>query len=167
MYGNMTIWGIKCFIYANTLRWRWIVLSASRGARESDNSFLNSDIVESAIYDPNLMENYLVGIAQNIQIEMDRRNISLRKLAEISDINPSHLCKVLSHKSHIGLTTLIKISCGLGVRVNDLLPTDTNKRKTNGDKFDDLTKALDVQIVNLLLGFLADFVRLNRRIKDE
>lgn len=137
-----------------------ILAPPARKAREHDNKFLNSDIVNSAIYDPGLMENYLVGIAQNVQIEMDKRNMSLRRLAELSDVNPSHLCKVLSHKSHIGLTTLIKISCALGVGVNDLLPTDTNKRKTNGERFDDLTKTQDVRVVNFLLKFAADIVRL-------
>lgn len=141
-------------------------LHTSYTNKKKSKKFINPEMVDSALYDDAMLDVYLDGIAQNIQIEMDKQGMSLRKLSDLTGINASHICRILSHKSNIGLVALIKISCALQVGVNQLLPNDNNRRKTNGERFDDITKVLDVGSTNFLLGFAADFVRNWTRIRN-
>lgn len=56
-----------------------------------NNKFLTPDLLDTPIYNDELMENVLVGIAQNIWVEMDRQGFSIRGLANLSDVNYSQI----------------------------------------------------------------------------
>lgn len=121
------------------------------------------EIVDSAIYNEELLDVYLAGIVQNVHIEMCKRGMSSRQLANLAGLNPTHLSRIFGGKVNIGLGALIKLSCALQMGVNELLPTDSNRRKTNGERFDDITKELDVASCNYLLGISADYVKVWRK----
>lgn len=137
--------------------------------RRFHSNKMSPRIVYSAIYDDNLMKDYLAAIEKNIWIEMDKRKISIREFGEMCNIHYSHLSNVFSGKAHFGLTTLIKICIALNVPPQDLFPVDLNIRDSNGDRFNEITKSMDLASINFLLRFCNDFRKEYDRLtsKDE
>lgn len=120
----------------------------------------NGKLINSAVYDEELMERIFQGIVQNIELEMQKKNISNSELSNLTGLSPSSLSKIFSYNVNISIKTLIKIAYALDVSPASLLPLDMNERKTNGQIFDDLTKPLDLQSVNYLLDTVAKFAAL-------
>lgn len=112
-----------------------------------------------------MIDQELEGIVQKITVIMDQRQITIRGLGEMADVNYSHLSRMFNRQTRIGLTTLIKVAYALRISPCDLFPYDVNKRKTNGQRFDEITKDIDVKKRNFLLTICADYVREWRRIK--
>lgn len=133
--------------------------------RMDEGGLFREDILNTPCYDEGLMKRVTQGIAMNIYIEMDKQGIGIREICDLSGISVSHLSRILSNKTSIGLDCLIKISYALNVNLAELIPYDLNKRKTNGERFDDITKGLDVTSCNFLLGVCADMVKEMRRLK--
>lgn len=130
-----------------------------------NNSF-SADLIDTPIYNEAMMDSVLDGIVQNIYLEMDKQGITVRELAERSGVDYSHLSRMFSGKSHIGITTLLKLVSVLHVSPNDLFPYDANKRKTDGQRYDEITREMDVKSNDFLLGLIADIVREWRRVKS-
>ena len=126
-----------------------------------NNKFFTKDLIDSPIYNEELMENVMVGIAQNIRVEMDKQRMTIRGLAELSTVNYSQLTKIFNNKGRIGLASLIKIAAALHVSPSELFPYDQNRRKTNGQRFDEITKGMDLASVNFLLDICAGYSKLN------
>ena len=139
--------------------------TSKRPARLHINEQLNSNIVESPIYDPEMRKYIYNGIAQNIRVEMEKRELTITQLAELAGVEYSHLANILREKQQIGLQTLICVAYAMEMTPSELFPFDFNTRKSNGARFDDLTKECDLQTVNTILGIVADLVRDERRIK--
>jgi transcriptional regulator with XRE-family HTH domain len=132
-----------------------------------NNSYLSPDLVDSPIYNEDMMDDIRNGIVQNIYVEMDRQGLTTRGLGELSGVNYSHLSRMFSGQAQIGLESVIKLSYALRVSPKDLFPYDTNCRKTDGQRFDEMTKDMDTTSRNVLLGIVADFVKECRRIKRD
>lgn len=130
------------------------------------NNFFTADLIDTPIYNDALMDSVLDGIVQNIYLEKDKQGITVRELAERSGVDYSHLKRMFSGKSHIGITTLLKLASVLHVSPNDLFPYDANKRKTNGQRYDEITREMDGKSNDFLLGLCADIVREWRRVKN-
>jgi transcriptional regulator with XRE-family HTH domain len=126
---------------------------------------LNLYIVESPIYDMEMRKYIYNGIAQNIRVEMEKRGLTVRRLAMLSGVEYSHLANILKEKQQIGLQTLICVAYAMEMTPAELFPFDFNTRKSNGARFDDLTKECDLTTVNTILGMVADIVKDIRRIK--
>lgn len=126
-----------------------------------NNKFFTKDLIDTPIYNEELMENVMVGIAQNIWVEMDKQRMTIRGLAELSNVNYSQLTKIFNNKGRIGLASLIKIAAALHVSPSELFPYDQNRRKTNGQRFDEITKGMDLASVNFLLDICAGYSKLN------
>lgn len=112
-----------------------------------------------------MIDQVLEGIVQKITVIMDQQQITIRGLGEMADVNYSHLSRMFNRQTRIGLTTLIKVAYALHISPCDLFPYDVNKRKTNGQRFDEITRDIDVKKRNFLLTICADYVREWRRIK--
>ena len=125
------------------------------------------ELLNTPIYDDELMEQVLDGIVSNVMLEMDKQGLTTRGLAELSDGTYSHLSRIFNHEARIGLQTLIKVAYALHLSPAELFPYDINKRKTNGQRFDEITKELDVVSSNFLLGICADYVKEWRRISGK
>lgn len=126
---------------------------------------MTPDLIDTAIYNEDMMENILVGIAQNIWVEMDRQGFSIRGLANIADVNYSQLTKIFNNKSHIGLSSMIKLAAALHINPCELFPYDPNKRKTNGQRFEEITKGMDLTSINFLLEIACNYRKEYNRLK--
>lgn len=131
----------------------------------SNYSKMTPDLIDTPIYNDKLMENVLVGIAQNIWVEMDRQGFSIRALAGIADVNYSQLTKIFNNRSHIGLKTMIRIAAALHMNPCELFPYDPNKRKTNGQRFEEITKGMDLTSINFLLEIVYNYRKEYNRLK--
>ena len=96
---------------------------------------------------------------------MDKQGLTVRGLGELSGVNYSHLSRLFNGQSKIGIGTLIKLAYALHISPGDLFPYDVNRRKTNGQRFDEITKEMDIASSNFLIGFCADYAREWRRMK--
>ena len=122
-------------------------------------------LIDTPIYDDELMKYVYKAISQSIKLEMEKSDISVKDLAYLSCCDYTYIANIISEKKQIGLKTLIKISYALGISPGDLFPYDFNLRKSNGARFDDLTRECDLKTVNTILGIVADIVKDMRRIK--
>ena len=136
-----------------------------RNQTTMNNSYMTSDLINTAIYDEKLMDNIMVGIAQNIWIEMDKQGMSARGLADLSGVNYSGLSKIFNNKARIGLSSVIKIAAALHISPSEVFPYDVNKRKTNGQRFDEITKGMDTESINYLLDMAAGYSKLRNTRK--
>ena len=59
-------------------------------------------------------------VASNIRKEMNARNLSARKLSEVSGVTRRQLSYILRSEKDLKISTLDKISTGLGISVADL-----------------------------------------------
>lgn len=138
--------------------------------RQKSNYYIStdypSDLLDTPINDEEKIESILEGIIQNIYIEMEKQGISLRGLGELSGVNYSHLSRMFNGQAAIGMKGLIKIAYALHVSPGELFPYDSNKRKTNGQHFDEITKEMDIASCNYLLKMCTDYVKEWRRIKN-
>ena len=121
--------------------------------------------LNSPLYDPELRRSIYNGIAQNIRVEMEKRELTITSLASLAGVEYSHLANILKEKQQIGLQTLISVAYAMELTPAELFPFDFNTRKSNGARFDDLTKECDLTTVNIILGIVADIVKDMRRIK--
>lgn len=145
-----------------------IVPSTMRQTAESKNlnyrqHYNNNSILNSPIYDEIRMKAILDGISQNIWQKMDAKNMSVRNLAEVSGTTYCGLSNIFNYKKTIGLRSLIKIAYALECSPVDFFPYDLNRRKSNGDRFDEITKNLDLDSVNYLLELSINFAKLKNK----
>lgn len=129
-------------------------------------SKMSPDLIDTPIYNEDMMNYILDGILSNICIEMDKQNISVRELGDLSGVDYSHLSRVFNGHGRIGLTAMIKIAYALHISPRELFPYDeADKRKTNGDRFNELTKEMDLSSSNFLLSLCVNCVKEWRRLK--
>lgn len=124
-------------------------------------------LIDTPIYNDEMMDSIFNGIVQNIQTEMDKQGITVRGLGQLSGVNYSHLSRIFTGQSNIGLLVMIKVAYALNVSPSDLFPYDINKRKTNGQRFDEMTKRLDQASSNFLLNLCADYTKEFRRLVEK
>lgn len=76
--------------------------------------------IESLIYDEKKLEKRMEGVGARIKEERLKRNISISKLAELSNLSLSCISKAESH-CRIGLKALLKIAAALEIPAGQLL----------------------------------------------
>lgn len=118
-----------------------------------------------AAYDNEMIERFMSGIVQNIKTETYRRGLSNYDLASLSNISYIHISKLFNGMVGIGLPGFIKLAFALGCHPADFMPLDVNHRKTNGERFDELTKDLDIDSCNFLLQMVAEYCKQFRRVR--
>lgn len=122
------------------------------------------DLIDTPLFNEKDMDMIYWGIAQNVYVEMDKQGFSIRELGNVSGVNYSHLTKIFNGQGKMGLSTLIKISYALHMNPKDFFPFDDNGRKTNGQRFEELTKELDTAGINYLMNICTDYIKERRRI---
>ncbi|MBR2044718.1 MAG: helix-turn-helix transcriptional regulator [Agathobacter sp.] len=130
-----------------------------------DGGNFSSDMINTPLCSDEFMQQFYDGIVSNILIEMDKQAMSCRGLAAMTGVTVPHISRILASKARPGLEVLVKIAYALKVSPSDLLPCDINKRKSPGERYDEITKELDVKSNNFLLNYCAEFVKLYRGIK--
>ena len=119
----------------------------------------------TTILDDEMYERICIGIAQNIQNEMFKRRLSYRDMTELSGLHYAYFTHLFNGDQKIGLKAFISCAMGLNISPTALLPYDLNKRKTQGERFDEITKELDEASKNFLIDLCASYCRENKRIK--
>ena len=94
-------------------------------------------------YNEESEELFYQGIAQNLQIEIDKKGYSLKQISDWSGISTVHLFRVLKGEARIGMNALYNIACILEKNPADFLPTTVSSKQTNGQIYDEITKELD------------------------
>lgn len=139
----------------------------SRKQPRFHKSKMKPELLDTPIYNDELLQRTYDGIIQNIRVEMDKENLSLRGLSEISGVHFSHLSNLFSGKCKIGLDALIRLAYALQLSPAEIFPYDFNKRKTNGQRFDEITKELDLASSNALLEQCMIICKEMKRLKRE
>lgn len=136
--------------------------------------------IDSIIYDDKKMEQRLKNIGEKIMQERMRQNMSISKLAEISNLSTSCISKVESARCRTSLRTLIKIAAALGVSVGAILDSgenmdtflsteqETDKRAflTSGERFEQIMEDVGDGTVDFFLEMADDLLRIIGREKD-
>lgn len=136
--------------------------------------------IDSIIYDDKKMEQRLKNIGEKIMQERMRQNMSISKLAEISNLSTSCISKVESARCRTSLRTLIKIAAALGVSVGAILDSgenmdtflsteqETDKRAflTSGERFEQIMEDVGDGTVDFFLEMADDLIRIIGREKD-
>lgn len=130
-------------------------------------SRIRPDLLDTPIYNDELLQRTYDGIIQNIRVEMDKENLSIRGLSEISGVHFSHLSNMFSGKCNIGLDALIRLAYALHLSPAEVFPYDFNRRKTNGQRFDEITKELDLASSNALLEQCMIVTKEMKRLRRE
>lgn len=136
-------------------------------AIEKEMRNMRMSYIESAIYNDEEMQRIFDGIAQNIRIQMDKEHISLRDLEMRSGVCFSHLSRMFNGRSRIGLDALIRIAAAFEMSPTDFFPYDRNQRMTNGQKFDEITKGMDLKSSNFLLEMCVSYCKEWNRLRCE
>ena len=117
-------------------------------------------------YNEESEELFYQGIAQNLQIEIDKKGYSLKQISDWSGISTVHLFRVLKGEARIGMNALYNIACILEKNPADFLPTTVSSKQTNGQIYDEITKELDQASNNAILDGVASWGKEWRRLHD-
>lgn len=121
---------------------------------------MNESLMDSPIYNEEQMQAILDGIAQNIWQKMDATGLKITALSTLSTVPITSLSRVFNYKAPISLKSLIKLAYALDSSPVEFFPNDLNRRKTNGDRFEEITRGMNLASVNYLLDMAAGFSRL-------
>lgn len=137
-------------------------------------------ILDSIIYDDKKMERRLKGIGEKIMRERMRQNMSISKLAELSNLSTSCISKVESARCRTSLRTLIKIAAALGVSVGAILDseedmdtflskdqeTDKQASLTSGERFEQIMEDVGDGTVDFFLEMADDLIKIIGQERD-
>ena len=143
--------------------------SNSRGQLFVSNNeeFIKRTVSSSDYIDNEFVDRIVSGITQNIVCEMSKQDLTYRKLSELTGVDPGYFSRMLSGERKISLTNLIKIAYGRQLSPVDLFPYDNNLRKSSGQRFDDITKDLDIAGKNFCLDMCINYCKEVRRLKEK
>lgn len=124
-------------------------------------------LIETPVYDEDLMDQYKWAIAQNIYAEMDKKNVTAHQLASMIGMHYTHLYNIIRGESKIGLDALIKVAYGLGCKPSAFFPEEMKTAKSDGDRFNDICRDMDVQSKNYLLDLCNNYSKEYRRLRNK
>lgn len=81
-------------------------------------------------------------ITNNIKRIRLEKNISIEKLAEMADIDKSHIYKIENGSRKIGLDALLKLTLALDVRVSDIIKPPTEETAVKEKYYNQLMLAV-------------------------
>ncbi|MBP3488833.1 MAG: helix-turn-helix transcriptional regulator [Roseburia sp.] len=136
--------------------------------------------VESLAYDDEKMEACLAEVGSRIREERIKQELSISKLAELSNLSVSCISKAETEKCRISLKALIKIATALKVPVRQFLDIDgidladvseTCNREgasvTNGKRFEQIMEIAGEETVTLILDMADELMRaINKESKE-
>lgn len=131
----------------------------------------NEDVIKRAVTSSDYVDNEFIdrilnGITQNIAVELSKQRLTYRNMSELTGIDPGCFTRILSGERKLSLRNLIKIAYGLQLSPMDLFPYDLNMRKSSGQRFDDITKDLDIAGKNYCLDMCINYCKEVRRLKE-
>lgn len=136
--------------------------------------------VESLAYDDEKMEACLAEVGSRIREERIKQELSISKLAELSNLSVSCISKAETERCRISLKALIKIAAALKVPVRQFLdideigiadvPEEYSKQAanvTNGKRFEQIMEIAGEETVTLILDMADELMRaINKESKE-
>lgn len=136
--------------------------------------------VESLAYDDEKMEACLAEVGSRIREERIKQELSISKLAELSNLSVSCISKAETERCKISLKALIKIAAALKVPVRQFLdineigiadvPEEYSKQAanvTNGERFEQIMEIAGEETVTLILDMADELMRaINKESKE-
>lgn len=114
------------------------------------------DLIETFVFDEQLMENLLKDIGRRIQKFRSDQNLSMNDLAQRVNMSYSHLYKIETGSANIGIKTLIKISMVLQVPLVEIIPIDEKMYQSEGNKYEILVRPLTERDRNYIMALVRD-----------
>lgn len=127
--------------------------------------------IDSIAYDEQKMEDWMAQTANRIRIERMKQNLSISRLAELSNLSVSCISKIESYQCGISLKALIKMSEALNIPAWRLLADDKMPeeiKKTDPDleisdkrkRFEQITALMDQETVAFILDMAKQFINI-------
>ena len=138
----------------------------SDGFHSKNNKYGKYYDENSPVFNEELRKRINSIILNNINNELNKRNISVSEFSEMTGITYSSLWAALNYADHmIRMDSLIKMAYALEIPMADLFPCDLDSVESNGDRFDFITKELDEKAINYLLNHALNFAIEYKRLK--
>lgn len=134
-----------------------VQLNKRKTGRHKKIRKISDSLLYSPVFDDEMMKKYMLILSQNIEDERVKQGIAIADLAEMSNVTYAHLTQVLNGRYNIGLNTLIKLMLVLNMSPEQVFPFEMTGKRSNGDRYNELTKGLDVATNNFILGIVADY----------
>ena len=98
-------------------------------------------------------------LGQNIETELNNKNLSVAKLSDISGVNAGSLSRATrGEPMNFTLRNLYRISFALGLNVSDICPVIFSRQLSYGMKFDTLISNLSLEEKQLVFKTVVDYV---------
>lgn len=125
--------------------------------------------IDSAVYDEEKMDAWLAKIGMRIRRERISQNLSILKLAELSNLSPSCISKAESNQCGVSLKTLLKIVVALRMPVWELLELeDAEDEEPNSPmnrRFEEITAQAEGETVDFILDMVEQLMKVTAREK--
>ena len=129
--------------------------------------------INSIIYDDEKMEIRLGDIGKRIRQERLCRDLSISKLAELSNLSVSCVSKAESVRCRISLKALLKIAAALDIPAGELMGekdagpeegvpaghAEAETAMSSGERFERITEHAGEETVDFILGMADELVR--------
>lgn len=140
--------------------------------KKQDQKYIKLHTIEGPCFDDEKLEVILREIGARVKIERNRQNLSVAQLAEISNLNVTHLYRTESGEKPLGLKGLIKIAIALNMPISYFIPFEQVEYipAPNVARFIELTKDFDEETLEFVFDFithLRDSVEVKKNNKNK
>ncbi len=123
---------------------------------------------DSPVFNKEIRKGISAIIKNNLYLEIQNRGLSLMEFSALSDTTYSNVWTTFNKETEhmLSFDSYIKFCYALDMPMTYFFPQEDAGKKTNGNRFDELTKELDVESVNYLLNMVLNYVAEYKRLRD-
>lgn len=116
--------------------------------------------LNSLVYDDEQLNELYVQMGKNVAKLREKEGLTISKMAELANLAPGHLFKVMYNQTKIGTAALFKIMIAFDVSFYDLVPLeDKPHSETNGEKFENLIQDCDSKTITMIFDIIENIVK--------
>lgn len=120
------------------------------------------------IYDAEKLDLLIREAGKNIKNERLKRQMSILELSMMTNIDVTHLYRIESGQSKVGIEGLLKIVVAFDMPLDKIIPIAYAPREYSAsERFREIIKPLDQTSINCLLYFLEDWVKWQMKKQNE
>lgn len=135
---------------------------------KNNNQLNMSQVIETAVFDEEKMDLLFEQISDNIHKYRVLHGLSFDQLSVLSNISKGQLYKIEKKQTNAGLSSCIKIAVALQISLDCLIPIEqkSGKKRSLGNKVDEIMKFSSPVMKNTLLKFCYDLVGAESRLEN-
>lgn len=123
---------------------------------------INDKIIDSPCLDDAKMDCVLKEIGRRVCTEMHNQKLTIADLVDMTGIATTHLYRIESGKSIIGLKALIKVAYALDRPIQDFIPFEEPVNQFDvSEKFRTLTSGFTTEQMDFVFQFIENFKKLD------